>query len=181
MRAEGVIGIAFAVALSYGCTLLRHDSIDTRCPATPKTLRLPSIAPAIGSSPVWMTGDSLGCWCGEHPYKAAWIVERGHSGSLIVRGQDLFGAGRVTFPGQPDDRNSVFEVDDATSRSSAIPGSATKDELDRFAFHNGYVAYSHPGCYRLIATLGDQVVNMVVAQARCPACTEPSADTSHRR
>jgi hypothetical protein len=176
MRIFGVIRLVLAVVFLSACASSRHDSTAAGCPATPITLRLTSVAPAIGSSPVWMTGGSLGCWCGERPLKTAWILDRTHVGPLTVRGQSLSDGALVTFPGQADDRNLVFQVPNATSQSSAIPGGATVDELDRYAFHNGYVAYPHPGCFRLAASLGDQVVNLVVAQTRCPDCTvEPAA------
>ena len=164
-RAVTVLALGISALLASCASNGRHQA-DSECPVTPVTLRLPSIAPAVGGEPVWMTAGDPGCWCGDRPLKTAWIVDRRNAGSLTVRGESIDDHVAVGFA----HGTSTFEVPDA-DRSTAVPGGADASELEQYAFHVGYVSYPRPGCYELTASFGGRQVRIVTEQARCADCS----------
>ena len=163
--------LATAVAVSLSCASSPAARREATCEGSPVTLRLESVAPAVGAEPIWVTDG--GCWCGERAVKSAWIVDRAHPGTLEVRGTGLEIGATVHFPSVGDDHAASFVVEDAHV-TGAAPGGIQPDEAARYAFHMGYVSYPQPGCYRLVASLGDRVVEIVVDQRRCPDCALPT-------
>lgn len=158
------------VALLAGCAASPKPTVKADCDPTPVTLRLASIAPAVGATPVWMTRGGDECWCGERAIKTAWIVDRRHAGALEVTGASLDGGVAVRFPLDSANVHSSFRISDA-GRSTAPPGDAPSFELEQYAFHVGYVSYPRPGCYRLSASVGRSQVEIVVDQPECVDCS----------
>jgi hypothetical protein len=163
--------LAIVAVLSFLCASSAPAQREAKCDGSPISLRLKCIAPAVGAEPIWVSAG--GCWCGEHPLKTAWIVDRAYAGTLEVHGAGLDVGATVHFPSVRDDHDESFVVNDAHV-TGVIPGGIEPDEEAHYAFHMGYVSYPQPGCYRLVASLGDRVVDIVIDQPRCPDCTLPT-------
>src|SRR5262245_21424833 len=166
MRSSAPLIVSALILLS-ACATSAPERSSRQCRATPVSLSLEPIAPAVGTSPVWMTGGSLGCWCGQRPLKTVWILDRRYAGTLSIRGVSTEGDVVVYFPGEVSNVETTFLVPNATEGSSAEPGGASAELLAKYAFHNGYVSYPSPGCFHLTATLGIKTVDIVVSQKRC--------------
>ena len=134
---------------------------------TPYQDLLPEVvAPLAGARPVWLvTGDRSGSdlpWvrpdCG---MKILWVIARGASGDLIVRGRRLDGPGELTFGGDQPRRSSTLVITAAGSERGAIPADASSELQQQYAFWPSAVYYPSMGCWELTATIGDSEVRVV--------------------
>jgi hypothetical protein len=84
-----------------------------------------------------------------------WIVSLEVEGNLRVTGHRLDGPGelRFQFYGQPQTQELLFED---PRKQSVIPGGASREVMQAYAFLPSYVIYPSAGCWEFIAKLGTQ-------------------------
>ena len=141
---------------------------EPQCPATGLEDRLPTIiAPMVGSEPIWLVNGSFNRWLGpDGLVKSVWVLSRAVEGDLVVSGHRLDGAGVMRFQAGVDASPVVRVVIPDATRQSVIPGEATPEMMDEYAFRTMYLIYPSPGCWEVTARLGDHERRIVVEQRR---------------
>lgn len=134
---------------AFGTLLLLMPFLPPRCATTAKDLQLPSVVgPATGLDPVWLISD------GQFPRdisfagsKTLWIFKT--PGRVRVQGREINTGATTRFQHQGLDGpiGDEMVIDDAR-RESVLPGGATRDLLEVYAFVPSYVFYPRPGCYQ---------------------------------
>ena len=132
-----------------------------RCPATPLEDRLPEvIAPMAGEEPIWFVGGSVPEWHGAVLEKSVWVVSREAVGDLSVSGRRLDGKGTLMFK-VDETPSATFDSSDLEERW-VIPGGATPEIMERYAFVPMYLIYPSPGCWEITVEVGDEERRIVV-------------------
>ena len=120
------------------------------------------IAPMAGETPLWLV-TAFGPWSSpDAPQNLYWVVQRDHSGDLVVTGHRIEGPGRARFKAGVEAPVSDQLVIPNAQSHAMIPGGATSEVLSRYSFRGGYAFFSVPGCWELAATLGEVERRFVV-------------------
>ena len=136
------------------------------CPVTPREERLPVIAVMAGRHPVWMVDGSDGRWLGSsHSVKTVWVVARNHPGDLIVTGRRLDGKGQVQFQGHRGTPPGPELMIPKAHEALMLPGGASREIIDTYAFRPSYVVYPSPGCWEMTVRLGEADVQIIIELA----------------
>lgn len=137
---------------------------EATCAATPLEDRLPSIiAPMAGQHPVWLVGGSFGRWYGSTELvKSVWVLARDVPGDLVLRGHQRDGDGILRFQDGVDASPVDTLVVAGPNRRSVVPGGASREIMQDYAFYPMYLIYPSPGCWEVNARLGDEEVQIVV-------------------
>ena len=174
------VGVASVVALisgaflSYEPTVSWSDAIRSpRCAVTPNTLLLPNVFGSIpGESPVWFEKGSAEVWRRREPLKSVLVLSREAAGSLRLQGHRVDGAGELEF--QHDIGGDIVRTLHIADpwHASMRPGGPYVTA--KYAFVATYVYYSSPGCWELVARLGDREVRIVtLVKTALAAAFEP--------
>ena len=145
-------------------------SVPATCEITPvdEELSFSFIAPAAGDQPLWLV-DASWVWSGpEAAVNLYWVVVRNHRGALVVTGHRLDGAGEARFQAgvyEPIQRQLL--IADAHEHHM-FPGGASAEILEQYSFRAGYGLFPAPGCWELLANLGDTKRRFVIWLGRDP-------------
>jgi hypothetical protein len=181
----GLVALIGGAFLSYEPTVSWSDAIRSpRCVVTPNTLVLPGVfGPVPGESPVWFERGSAEVWHRREPLKSVLVLSREAAGALRLQGHRVDGSGELEF--QRDTDGDVVRTLDIADpwHDSMRPGGA--NVTARYAFVATSVYYSSPGCWELVARLGDREVRIVtLVKTALAAAFEPppsAAQASGRR
>ena len=140
-----------------------NGSFDVTCSESPRENRLDVVAPMAGTSPVWVVDGAYGKWQGpDKPVKTAWVVARNYPGDLVVTGRRLDGPGHALFKnGAQSPVLEELKIPNA-HRAGVVPGGASSNVIREYAFHPSYLIYPSPGCWELVADLGDQKIKIII-------------------
>ena len=156
----GLMALLIVVGPASGQDMTAHAAFE--CPVTPREKRMYSVTAMAGQYPVWMVDGSFGHWRErDTPMKTLWIIARDHSGDLVVTGRRLDGEGHTLFEGMgtPVGPELIFRN---LHEIKIIPGGASQETIDTYAFRTSYVFYPSPGCWEITARLGETTVRIVV-------------------
>ena len=164
---SGMLGL-LAVAVTAPLASREAPDPGTGCASTPMEDRLPAvIAPMAGKDPIWLVGGRSGSRP-DVPAKAVWVLSRKSTGNLRLEGRQLDGPGIVRFRTSVDGpiRDALLIPD--PQAQSVVPGGATPEIMTAYAFVPTYLIYPSPGCWELVARLGEREVPIVVANKGKP-------------
>lgn len=133
-------------------------SHSTECAATPKRDLLPNvIAPMTGDAPVWFIETTGGLWQGANtPIKSVWVLSRQHTGQLRASGRlrGTASAGALRFRRGTDGPLSESLSISNPLAESMIPGGASADVMNKFAFVSSYIYFPTRGCWQITSEWG---------------------------
>lgn len=114
-----------------------------------------------GSRPAWFVDGGDYIWeHAEHAVKTLWVISR-TSAPVRITGNRLDGPGAAKFRrGQDEPMEAEFVIADARV-ASAIPGGASADVMQAYAFIPSHVFYSSPGCWEFTVQVGSDEVRLV--------------------
>lgn len=145
-----VLGLALVLA-----PLQSPASAQDECPSGRPFRLIPTIAPVVGQSPMWVTtGSGPIVWEGSnHPAPVVWIRDRAVKGPAFLSGKDRAGTGKARFAttlyGLPEER---FKLDLLGVKPTAVK----EVDLQRYTFHRTYVWFPAAACYEITARVGQQ-------------------------
>lgn len=161
------LGVAAASAQNRGSP---DGSVPATCEVTPvdEELSLPFIAPAAGVHPLWLV-DASWVWSGaEAAVNLYWVVARNRPGDLLVTGRRLDGAGEARFKaGVYETTQRQLFIADAREHHM-FPSGASAEVLEQYSFRAGSGLFPAPGCWELLANLGDTKRRFVIWLGRDP-------------
>ena len=158
-RAAVFLGLMALSISAFGQDLAARAAFE--CPVTPPVEVIPSLGTMVGHYPVWMGDTARGRWHGrDELVKTIWIVARDHPGDLVITGRRLGGEEEVQF----GRHRMAFQFElrfPEVHRIQMVPGGASRETIDTYAFRGSYVLYPSPGCWEMIARLGPTTVKIV--------------------
>lgn len=162
LRLTGMFGLLSVVATA---PLESRETADPRagCASTPLEDRLPAvIAPMAGKDPIWLAGGRSSSRP-DVPTKAVWVLSRKSTGGFRLEGRQLEGPGIVRFRTSVEAPTTEAVLIPDPQAQSVVPGGATPEIMTAYAFVPTYLIYPGPGCWELVARLGEREVRIVIA------------------
>lgn len=155
------VSLLFSGVLSPPPRLPASDT-SLSCKETPAENLLPSvIGPMAGSRPAWFVDGGDSTWDhAEHPVKTLWVVSR-TSARVRITGSRLAGPGTAKFRRGQDEPAAEFVIADPRV-ASVIPGGASAEVMQAYAFFPSHVFYSSPGCWEFTVQVGSDEVRLVI-------------------
>ncbi len=154
-----------AIGLVLGAVAAFAAEPPPECPETAVRDLLPElVAPMRGEAPIWLVdGFATGYWtAADAPVKTLWVLSRDAGGPLVATGRRLSDGQPLRFrDATADAPGERLVVADPLARS-VVPGGATTEVLERYAFVPSYLIYPAPGCWQVTARLGERERRIVI-------------------
>ena len=160
---RSLLSLGVWLCLAPMTVLAAERSSPAACAVTPTEDRLPSIiAPMAGDYPLWLV-DVSGPFRGPGmPYNLYWVVARDHPGDLVVTGHRLDGEETASFmAGVYEPLEEQLLIENAHDQGM-VPGGASAEIIQQYAFRGGYGLFPAPGCWELVAKMGETERRFVI-------------------
>lgn len=130
------------------------------CQPTPHENPIPSVVgPMTGTGPAWFVDGDMRWDRAEHPVKTLWVFSR-TTARVRITGHRIDGEGTARFRRGQDEPSEDLVIADP-SAESAIPGGASRDVMQAYAFIPSHVFYPSPGCWQFTIEIGGEEVRLV--------------------
>lgn len=143
-----VFGLALGLAMTASAVRAQGD-----CPSGRLFRLIPTIAPVLGQSPLWITtGTGPIAWEGSNnPVQVLLVRDVAVKGAAFVSGKQRTGAVKARFAfaslGLPSDQIKLDEF-------GIKPGTVKDADLQKYAFHRMYIWFPEASCYEITARVG---------------------------